>query len=158
MFVWRKEILPELCYRMSVHLTRQGIRQCPQCRGQTFFTKVQSISKNALSSSRSTLVDGNIGEKHSSCVNNRVVHEEFRALGITMANACRCRCTPTYLGLAKHVGPIQDKRGGATLGSTFVRFPRSFRPITPYNENMSERPNLSSSSSPAAYCRWMPSR
>ena len=113
MFVWRKEILPELCCRMSVHLTRQGIRQCPQCRGQTFFTKVQSISKNALSSSRSTLVDGNIGEKHSSCVNNRVVHEEFRALGITMANACRCRCTPTYLGLAKHVGPIQDERGGA---------------------------------------------
>ena len=45
-----------------------------------------------------------------------------------------------------------------TLGSTFLRFPRSFRPIIPYNENISERPNLSSSSSPAAYCGWMPSR
>ena len=53
---------------------------------------------------------------------------------------------------------VAGTRRTDTLGSTFLRFSRSFRPITPYNENMSERPNLSSSSSPAAYCGWMPSR
>ena len=55
---------------------------------------------------------------------------------------------------ARGLSPGVNIEGICTLGTTFLRFP--FQTYYPLQRNMSERPNFSSSSSPAAYCDDLP--